>query len=110
MAYWDNPKESLKVGVSAWGSLTSHTLVMDVEHFLHYFFEECFFSHDALCLILPILWLLLIHPWCLVHHPLSLCPAVESHELCVVYIAGRDELGLHEAGPGQEGLEMAQLV
>lgn len=63
-----------------------------------------------LCLLLPILGLLLLHPRRARLRTCILRGAVEALELCVVYVADRDESGLPEVGPGHGGVEIPQRV
>lgn len=72
--------------------------------------ETLLIALGDLCLPLPILPPLVLHPWSPRLIPRILRVAVEAHELRVVHVADRDEPGLPEAGPGHSGVEILQRV
>lgn len=91
-------------------SLTNCTVVVDFEHPLEYLCEILKTAQNHVCAILPILWLLLIYPWCTVLRPLNISSAVESLKLYVIHKANTDELGIRKPRHNEKSLEKAKKV
>lgn len=66
--------------------------------------ESLLYALGSLCLLLPVLWPLLLHPrW-------RLRVAVEAQEILVVQVADFHESWLFQVRPGQGGEERTQRV